>query len=516
MKIDASALAAEGFRYEQRRAEGGVDEVTLARSGGITGTYALEAGAHRIDAASPVLEVVQAAWHVGDALVGAPRGAHLEEVSLQLGIPGGGAETTLGLSISAAALPEVDYAGGKLRLLGRLEIEGLLVERGDDGATSLVAIKVQAQGLRARAGDAPEIEIDEVRIERLNVVALGGALRVTCGAVEVGGVRASLGETRLACAKLSVPGGVTFEEGRITVAEAHVDGLEVEHVFPGPAPVPGQHAGESRTDRPLVLPDIPALDFLSGHLNVDVRVDAAVPIIKHRKKTHHMRVGVTDGAISFADLEHGLGGVEDALLDFEVEGDELILELYILPLVKCDNVTLVAWRLEDPRDRQLAAQKRVRLRRLLQFRLPSRSAKKKSDRHDQGSFRLEDLGFENIDVRLALGGPVDLPVAGGTIHLGVGGRAVESLEVRGALRWHVVGDPQPGKLDIKARGVEASLRALTFGATRLDGQVELPGVAAHLEFIDLVPRRLVAGIGQLRVRGLTSSPLPAADDRRPG
>jgi hypothetical protein len=171
--------------------------------------------------------------------------------------------------------------------------------------------------------------------------------------------------------------------------------------------------------------------------------------------------------------------------------------------VKFDNVTLVAWRLEDPRDRQLAAQKRVRLRRLLQFRLPSRAAKKASDRHDQGSFRLEDLGFENIDVQLALGGPVDLPVAGGTVHLGVGGRAVESLEVRGALRWHVVGDPQPGKLDIKARGVEASLRALAFGATRLDAQVELPGVAAHLEFIDLKPRRLVAGIGQLRVRSLS-------------
>ncbi|MEJ7734020.1 MAG: hypothetical protein WKG00_33105 [Polyangiaceae bacterium] len=517
MKIDASALAADGFRYEQRRQEGGVDEVTLARSGGITGTYAQEAGAHRLDAASPVLEVVEAAWRVGDALVAVPRGAQLEQVSLQLGIAsgGGGAETTLGLSISAAALPEVDYAGGKLRLLGRLEMEGLLVERGDDGATSLVAIKARAQGVRVRAGDAPEIEIDEVRIERLSVVSRGDALRVTCGAVEVDGLRASLGETRLACAKLAAPGGVTFVEGRITVAEAHLDGLEVEHAFPGPAPVPGTSAGEQTSDRPLVLPDIPALDLLSGHLNVDVRIDAAVPIIQHRDKTHHMRIGVAEGAISFADVEQGFGGVEDALLDFEVEGDELILELDVIPLVKFDNVTLVAWRLEDPRDRELAAQKRVRLRRLLQFRLPSRAAKKKSDRHDQGSVRLLGLGLENIDVQLALAGQVDVPLAGGTIHLGVGGRAVESLEVRGALRWHAAGDPQPGAIDVKLRGVEASLRRLVLGGTQLDGEVDVPGLAAHVEFVDLKPRRAVVGIGQLRLRQVTVDTSGAVDAAAP-
>lgn len=505
MKIDASALAADGFRYEQRREDGGVDEVTLARSGGITGTYEIEAGAHRLEAASPGLEVVQAAWHVGSGRVAALQGAHLEEVSLQLGIPAGAAPTTLGLSVTAIALPEVDYLAPKLRLVGRLEAEGLLLERGDDGVTSLVAVKVDVSGLRVRAGDAPEIEIDQLHLERVTVVLRDGAVRVSCGGVEASGVRGALKDTRLALAKLSLPGGVTLDGGQLSIGEAHLDGLEVEHAFHGPPPQPGKDVGKPKSETPLVLPDIPALDLLSGHIHVDVRVDAAVPVIKHRRKTHRMRIPVADGAISFADLEDGLGGVEDALLDFEVEGDELILEVDVIPLVKFDNFTLVSWPLQDARDRQLAAAKRVRLRRLLQFRLPSRAAKKKSDRHDQGSFRLEDLGFEDIDVQLELGGPVELPLAGGKVELGVGGRAVEALEVRGAMRWHVVGEPQPGKIDAKLRGVQAALRGLTFGQTRVDGEVEVPGVAAHVDFIDLKPRRVVAGIGQLRLRAVRVS-----------
>jgi hypothetical protein len=44
---------------------------------------------------------------------------------------------------------------------------------------------------------------------------------------------------------------------------------------------------------------------------------------------------------------------------------------------------------------------------------------------------------------------------------------------------------------------------LAVGGARVDGHLELPGVAAHLDFIDLKPRRLVAGIGQLRVRALS-------------
>src|SRR5262249_34692283 len=163
----------------------------------------------------------------------------------------------------------------------------------------------------------------------------------------------------------------------------------------------------------------------------DVKVRMAVPIIKRRDATHRLRLAVRDGAIGFGEVEQQLALLENQILDFEVEGDELILEVDIIPIVKFDNVTLVRWALPDPYDRDLAGEKRVRLRRLLQYRLAERPARNTGD-SGQGSVRLEELVLQDIGLDLSLGGPIELALGGGTVRLGAPDvAAVESFTARG-------------------------------------------------------------------------------------
>ena len=103
----------------------------------------------------------------------------------------------------------------------------------------------------------------------------------------------------------------------------------------------------------------------------------------------------------FGELERGFAAIANALLDFEVEGDRLVLELDVLPFVTFDNITLLSWHLTDPVDRELAAQKSVRLRRLLQFDRPSARETRPAKRHDEGAIRLLGVDVAPIAIELA-------------------------------------------------------------------------------------------------------------------
>ena len=239
-----------------------------------------------------------------------------------------------------------------------------------------------------------------------------------------------------------------------------------------------------------------------------------MPLLKNREVNHPLRVPIEAGSISFGDLEQSLSVLEDALLDFEVEGEELILELDVIPIVKFDNVTLVSWSLADQVDKDLAEQKRVRLRRLLQYRLPAPTKPKKKEpvNAKKKGIRLVGLDFASINVALSLPKPADFAIAGGTLRLGGSEKpSVESLTVKGTVHAALEDDAWPGHLEIAIAGVHANVEQLAMGPVRLvRARIDIGNIdPIRMELSDLSPTRLSGTVQQARIRDLTLELVPS-------
>jgi hypothetical protein len=415
-------------------------------------------------------------------------------------VPGGGA-ASLHLALQSATMGGVEYAAPGIQLTARAELAGVLVELGAEETLSAAAATLVARNVRLAAAETA-VTIAEAQVEGLRVVVRGRSARVGADAIELRDVRVTSGETTVTLEKLSASTGLLWDDGRLDAGEITVSGLQVELALAAAEPaIPAQEAGP--TAQPL--PDLPALDHLDGHVAIDVTIRAAVPVIGSREVTHPLRVPIERGAISFEELEQGLSSVADSLLDFEVVNDELILELDVIPIVKFDNITLVAWSLAAPVDRDLAARKRVRLRRLLQFRLPSSTATKAADRHDSGSIRLLEVALDPIVADLSMRDPVDVAVGGGVVHLGGdAGAAAPSLTVRGALQWTLDGAPRAGHLDLTAAGVRAGLAGVTLGSIQVVAAELAVDVIepARVELTGMSPRRITGTVHHGRLFGV--------------
>jgi hypothetical protein len=255
--------------------------------------------------------------------------------------------------------------------------------------------------------------------------------------------------------------------------------------------------------------DLALLDHLDGLLAFDLFVDVQIPILPDRRATHSIRGPITQGAINFEQLEGCLAGLEDALFDFEVNEAGLILELDPLPGVNFDNVTLVTWPLAGGEHALASQQRKVRLRRLLDYqlspKLASAVAQQQGARSD-GPSALRRLRVADIQTVLRLGGPVVQPVPGlGALRLGAPGQpAVGELKLSGQLE-HTPGKPAT------ASELRLDARDLSLGASIADGEgrhIEIAqlGIAAidgaRLGLLGIEPRSLSLDAARLRLAGV--------------
>lgn len=332
-----------------------------------------------------------------------------------------------------------------------------------DAPASPLASAVATFGLAAAAG-----ELDAIALQLLP------------------GVLAHVGTLRL-CE------GVTLADDVATVPAVDLVDVKVE----------AEVAALLRATQGVRAPDLalldPLLDAVSGQANVDAQVGllAGVPL---PRVMNRLRLPIIDGTIDFTQLERGLHRLADAVLDFHVRDGRLELEKDI-PFVPWDEATLVAWDL-DARDQALAAQGRVRLRRLLDAQVLE---ERRQAAGAQGCFGLGSLGLEDIAIDVDLRPEVTVPIAGGAVQLGVEGLpGVSGLQLRGAVRCTSDGPAPASSVTLAIGAVNAAghgLHALGFvaGAAR----VMAADVSGALSFEGLTPRRLTISAPKVRLEGLT-------------
>jgi hypothetical protein len=372
------------------------------------------------------------------------QGAH--SIRADLGVEGvnvalGGGGVSAGAAL--ARLAEVNGTGFKL---AGLEGRGIKLERSPDGGLALSAAEVTLSGLELRLGSAT------LRLERVSL-ARGFAL---------------------ADRELTIP-DLAFEQ-----ATVEIDPIEL-----------GQGGGGKI--------DLPFLDALNGRVHADITMDVTAPVLGRRRATHPVRLTIESGTIDFKQLERDLALLENTVLDFEVEGDTLILEKD-LPLVPFDNTTLVSWHLPDDEERVLARRNRVRLRRLLDFRIAE-------DDDHAVDVELHRLELSDIDLSLNLDGLAVIALgSAGEVHLGGDERpGVLELNATGALCHDAATEAQT-EIRLTLREINGRLPSFSVGgATVRSGDFKLSAVEqARVAFSGFVPSRarLVVGrgsIGALRI-----------------
>jgi hypothetical protein len=276
----------------------------------------------------------------------------------------------------------------------------------------------------------------------------------------------------------------------------------------------------SRPEHPVASVAWELLDGLSGELNADLRVDLSVPVVGSRRATHRFRLPVEDGTIDFMELEGGLSRLENALLDFAVRDDGLVLErgIPLLP-TRGRGKPLLRWDLAD-RDLELARQNRVRLAVLPQARKPGTNevtaegsendevapGRSAPDANGESRVGLRRLGVDDLGVRLRLT-PSQSRAPGPLRSL-----AFDDLQLEGALEYAPDGVTREGELRATARHVTTSLRALPLGSRRLEIEsLEVSTVdRARARVWGLRPREVVLELSTLVCAGLELRPEPPA------
>ncbi len=496
LRIDAKALATETLRYESPAEGGGTDHVALGKSGGVTGFYAYEDVKHVVDAAADQFGVTSALFHVAaNTKVSVTEASRLDGVKLRLDIPEGDGATTMHLELGTATLAGASYADADVTVTGAVTLERGTVDLDANGKLTVKAATGRAKAVVVRTGDLT-VALADVALEGLSVESVGDRTVIAATRVTASGITIEAGDTPITIARATAT-NVRWDDrisvGVLDVVDAK---LSVGLAAP-PAPAAAPPAPPS-----TALPDLPALDALRGVVAAKVKVALDLPVLPDKTIAQSLKIPIEGGAISFGELEKSLCVLEDALLDFEVEGNRLVLELDVVPLVKFDNVTLVSWDLPEPRDRELAAAKRVRLRRLVQYRLPPAKPAPAPAPGKKKAFRLLGIDFADVNVALGLESAVSIPALEGTFELD----PTTKVEVTGEAHVAVDGAPAPGRLAANAVGSAITLRGVKAGPLQIVQATVALDASAELELLDVAPQRLGVDVRSAKATDVTLQP----------
>lgn len=395
-----------------------------------------------------------------------------------------------------------------------LHLRGVEADVGDDGSFSIRAAEVTAKTLSLAVSGAT-IKVSDGLARGLTVVrSARGEVAVDVEELILRGIEVHdahrdgrVGSVARVTKLRYTPRGVSFERLDADELGVAVDGLDAGS-DEKPESQPGSNgAGEGNGSPRKLGVDLPLLDHVEGHVAADVKVDARVPVIKRRVATHQIRLALTDGTLDFKQLEGGLSFLEDALLDFEVEENALVLELDALVKHKA----LISWPLDDE-GMARANNNRVRLRTLAQPTVEvggdsNDKPEEKSDDKGESAVGLNRLDVDPLDVELHLGGPtqVALPTGGG-LRLGVDGTdAVGMLRVHGSLAHDTEKPPEPTEVQVEVENLAVGADDLALGDNRLSiGRVTLGRLAdATVTFHGLKPAAARGTLRDLSVQTFT-------------
>lgn len=495
MELDVSKLAAEGMRLELDGPGDLSRSIVLAPSSGVSGRYRTDRAAYYVDATSEeTLSLSEVRWPTESTEV-LVEGARFERPAVDIKIKRtGGTSGQVGareLSVDKLALT---FEGLEKPVVMRklsLDRPGLAL---GDKALALVCQKATIERVELHLGGL-EVVLHGVNLKGLRLRRGQGVWLVLADRIQARRIAVQRGELTLIAENVEAQNvgldGKVIRLARLFAPRAHLSGARL-------ASRPAEAATPPAKLPPL---DLSALDGLDGKIDVDLTADASIPFLGTRRATHHFRLSVDSGTINYHRLEKSLSALEDAVLDFRVRGNDLMLERDI-PLMK---KVLVSWPLAA-RDMALAERHLVRIARLFDYRVGDREDTDEDEK--KKGFELRELGFDGIDVELGLAGGagIDLP-GGGRLELGEDGRpALDELAVRGALRY-ALGKSDRTKLDVSASmlnvgitGLPVATRSLSISAITVNslerGSVRFvglrpDGVDATLRDIEILSLRLI-------------------------
>ena len=525
MRLDADRLATEGLELEIPGPHG-THTLVLGRSGGVTGTYAQKDGLIRLGAIrGDELQVARFEWQLASGPLRVEGPARLKkaliDAEIRLVRPEGAAAFVGTVAVDAADLRDASTRFGDGSVTGDVAITRLHFEGAADGAVEVSAESITVVTGRARFG-AVEVDLGTIELGRPIVTQREGTLSVTVTRATLRDVVVRWGTLRVAIDRIELPRGVRFSGGAIEVSTVEVGELSVDldpfalpwaQTTTGETAVEGPGADGTVTDRTVAdstvadhaaadhdvgpagggpvdqgLPakkrgsapfDLRILDTLNGKVDVDLSVDATVPVIGRRRATHHFRVPVVNGEIHYRALERDLRTLEDAFIDIKVRDGKLSIEKDI-PLVPFYHRSLVLFRLPESEVDRARDEHLVRLRHFFEWELPEEKKERSSDRparktqaeshggtddKEKKSIGVRRLAFEAIDVDLHLDGHgrFILP-QGGSLRLGeVGTPAIGGLTLDGDLRYIAEGEPAESELRLSASDVAVGLNDLPIG-----------------------------------------------------
>ncbi len=504
MELDVSKLAADGLRLQFDGPGDRIRSIVLDPTTGVSGRYATTARAYVVDATSDQeMTFSEVRWPTESVDVSLD-GARLSRAAVDIKIKRkGGTVGQIGareITVDKFALQLTSPGEPIVLRKVKLDRPGLAL---GDKALALVCQKAGVERVEFHIGGISVVlhgvHVTGLRIRRGQGVWLILAETITARRVSVKRGEISLMAENVEAQTVGVDGKVV-RLARLFAPRAHLSGARLAAIDPA-GDVKSEEASTSGA-RPAI--NLDALDGLDGKINVDLTADATVPFLGRRRATHHFRLDVDSGTINFHRLEKSLSTLEDAVLDFRVKGNDLVLERDI-PLMK---KTLVSWPLQS-RDMALAQRQLVRIARLFDYRVETDEGDAPA-KDSKRSLELRELSFDGLDVELALAGGagVDLPW-GGRLLLGEDGRpALDDLTIRGSVRFKP-GANERTKLDVSASMLNIGLNAMRLGNSALSisaisvhalekGSIRFAGVKpdgidATLRDVELLSIRLVPG-----------------------
>jgi hypothetical protein len=188
-------------------------------------------------------------------------------------------------------------------------------------------------------------------------------------------------------------------------------------------------------------------------------VQATVPVIGKRDATHRFRIPIQDGIINFKTLEDGLSDLENAFIDLNLRGEELVLARDI-PLIPGFDKPIVSWRL-SPDEVVLAESNRVRLQSLF---TPILAESKQKDDKGKSRLKLHALDLNKIDITLDAQQGVWIEGEEGEAML-----SLDSLHLAGRVLYdHEKTAPiKPTKLNAAAKSLSISLHHIMLGQSAI-------------------------------------------------
>jgi hypothetical protein len=504
--INAANLATEGLELEIGRGAGQGIHIVLGQSGGVTGRYEQDAGrialreiaAHQLSIQTLALPLAQ-----GTLRVDAPSILSHLFVDAELG---GGRPLTGRVRVASAGA-HVLFERGPLVVRSGLSLTGVAYERSEPAGQRVEIESLELGTLRLELPGKASVQAERLSLHGVRcAVEPGGDVSLRCASALAESISIEQPGRTLQLHGVALPKGLELSGDTLRWSEASVERLDVN--LPE-LPARRAPAVAPRAASPGRAPlDLPLLDQLSGLLSLDLLVDLRIPILPDRRATHSIRLPIVEGAIDFKQLEGCLAGLENALLDFEVNEQGLILELDAIPGVRFDNVTLVSWPLAGHEHVLARTQQKIRLRRLLDYRLSPRlsGSDEPPTSSSSGPSVLRRIHAGDIDTVLRLAGPIEQALPGlGTLRLGTPEQAaVGELRLSGQVE-HAPGEP-PSATELRLDASELRLGATIADASGRRAEVARLGITsidgARLGLLGLEPRSVSLVAKQLRIDGV--------------